>query len=558
MPRLRTFLHGCFAYATFLYFLASVLIVKEIFRSSLAHPFHRIAHKPLSLSLFPLLLWALGILFRMMPVILTVTSGMAWWTLKAGKASGRVWAIAASTSILLASIALLVAGVYIQKHGEHGHPNGLFLLVDAHLFVGLAGVVEFAGRNTQDKIVTGPSAARISGDGTSKALDALALVIQLGGVAAGMSLYMSWSRSHHLHVVHGYLSLIQVAIILVAVTVIHESAHAFTGLLLGMKLCAFVIGPLQWRHTEGRWHFRFRPRQFLAVSGAAGLVPTNPNQSRWIEIATIAAGPLSNLFFGAISMAVALSAQGRPYESLWEFFALFATISFVIFVVNLIPFRPDSLYSDGARIYQILRGGPLADYHRILSVVASTLVTPIRSRDYDIRAIERASASFTSGPRALRLRLLAARHYFDCGSYLESSRALAAAERIDHEASSNIAAEIYAAVVMNVLSCGDSGAAHQWWNKLESTKPAKLDAEYWLAKCAVHWTENDANAANEAWNTGYADLQKHPEVGAYNFVRDCFSMMKGLLGNSPIVSSIRDQDPTESRALELLTAPASD
>ena len=558
MPRLRAFLHGCFAYATFLYFLASVLVVKQIFRISLAHPLHRIVHKTLSLSLLLLFLWALGVLFRMMPVILTVTSGMAWWSLKAGKASGRLWAIAASASILLASIVLLVAAIYLQKHGAHGNPNGLFLLVDIHLFVGLAGVVEFAGRNTQDKIARGPSSARISGDGTNRALDALALVIQLGGVAAGMSLYMSWSRSHHLRLVHGYLSLIQVAIILIAVTVIHESAHAFAGLLLGMKLCAFVIGPLQWRNSEGRWHFKIRPGQFLVVSGAAGLVPTNPKQSRWVEIATIAAGPLSNLLFGAIALAAALSAQGKPYESLWEFFALFATISFVIFAVNLIPFRPDSLYSDGARIYQILRGGPLADYHRVLSIVASTLVTPIRPRDYDIQAIERASACFTSGPRALRLRHLAARYYFDRNCYCESSAALAEAERIDHEGSSDLSAEIYAAVIMNVLSCGNCGAARQWRNKLESTKPVKLGADYWLAKCAAHWTENDANAANEAWNTGYADLRKLPDVGAFNFDRDCYSMMRGLLDNFAIVSSISDQDSTESRALELLTAPAAD
>ena len=561
MPKFRRFLHGCFGYAAFLYFLASVLTIKGFFKGLLAYPLNRIVHPTLSLNLLAIGVASLSLLVRATPIILTVANGMAWWTSKAGKRSARRWAIAASASILFTSILLMFAAVYAQQHGfgargrAHGNPNAFFLLVDVHLFVGLAGLVEFLRRDPQAKIATGASSAPVSGDGTSKALDALALVVQLGGVATGMSLYMSWSRSHHLPIVRGYLSLLQIAIILIAVTVIHESAHAFTGSLLGMKLRAFVIGPLQWRNSEGGWNFKFRPGQFLAVSGAAGLVPTDPEQSRWIEIATIAAGPLSNLLSGSVAVAFALSAQGRPYEQLWEFFALFATISFVIFAVNLIPFRPDSLYSDGARIYQILRGGPLADYHRILAIVSSTFVTPLRPRDFDIKAIQRASAHFTSGPKALRLRLLAAEYFFDRNCYLESSTALAEAENTSPESGTDFPAETYAAVVVSFIQPRpDVDAARRWWNRIESKAPSRLNAGYWLAKCAFHSAENDAPAAREAWTTAHAILQKLPSVGIHEFDRDCCGALKKLLDTPPSASpdNACRQPAEQLRQLELL------
>lgn len=534
MPKLRKFLYGCFGYATFLYFLASVLTVKGFVHSLFTGPLNRIHHQP-SLRMLAIVLAALSQLVRATPVILTVVNGMAWWTFKTGRPSARRWALTASASIVLASVLLLVAAIRMQRYGAHGHPNGLFLLVNVHLFVGLAGFVEFAKLDPRNKTFLKAGPPRISGDGTNKVFDALALIVQLGGVAVGMSLYMGWSRSHHLAIVRGYLSLLQVAIVLLVVTVIHESAHALTGLALGMRLRAFIIGPFQWRNADDRWNFKFLPGQFMAVSGAAGLVPARPDQSRWIEIATIAAGPLSNLLSGAIAVEVALYAQGKPYEPLWEFFALFATISLVTFAANLIPFRPDSLYSDGARIYQILRGGPLADYHKTVAILCSTLVTPLRPKDYDIHAIQRASAHFTSGPRALRLRFLAARHYFDQSRYAESSVALAEAERIYYrEPDSDIPAEICSAVVISVLLPNrDADAARRWWRRLGSQTPEQLNPDYWLAKCAFHWAEHDPAAAREAWNTGQAYLEKLPGSGSCNYDRDCYVRMQEVLAAAP-------------------------
>ena len=69
--------------------------------------------------------------------------------------------------------------------------------------------------------------------------------------------------------------IIIVALVGLLLVALHEFGHSFVGLLLGMKLRAFVVGPFQWRIREGKWEFRFEPRQILATSGATGIVPTS-------------------------------------------------------------------------------------------------------------------------------------------------------------------------------------------------------------------------------------------------------------------------------------------
>ena len=129
----------------------------------------------------------------------------------------------------------------------------------------------------------------------------------------------------------------------------------------------------------------------------------------------------------------------RPY---WEYFALFATVSLVAGIINLIPFRPEALYSDGARILQLFRGSPVSDYYRAVKSVQSSLVSMRRPRDYDIASINGASRHLTSGETGLLLRLWVAEHYEDLGEFSEARSAFAEAEQIYEESASDISADL--------------------------------------------------------------------------------------------------------------------
>jgi Zn-dependent protease len=368
---------------------------------------------------------------------------------------------------------------------------------------------------------------RIVGDGTSNLLDGLATALAFDGYFAGSYFWVGWGRTNHLPLIHGYAYWLMLIAAVLFETAAHESGHALVGVAFGMRLRAFIVGPFQWRIRDGRWTFQFPIAKLLSAGGAASVVPTDPAQPGWHEICMIAAGPLASLFTSLVALVAVITAPGSSYEQAWEFIALVATFGFVSFAVNLIPVRPESLYSDGARIYQLLSGGPWTDLHRALSIVKSSLVTPLRPRDYDIEAIQRASLSFTHGHQALLLRLLATSYFLDSGKLPEARETLAQAECIYHESASDIPAELYTAFIFDsAFLRRDAASSRIWWDLMETKKPTHLGVDYWLARSALLWIENHPAEACEAWDKTNALAQKLPNAGTYEFDR----YRVGLLG----------------------------
>jgi hypothetical protein len=471
-----------------------------------------------------------------MPLALAALYGMAWWTAKKGKSSSRGWAIAASLAMLLLSIPLLIAGYYILRYSPRASAHFAIFVVLV-LVIGIAGLVAFGPRGVQGP-VNHPKPARIAGDGTSRLLDTIALLLGIGGAVVGANWWERWRfavglPSHSLILI--YLQIAAAALIAIAV---HESGHAAVALALGMKLRAFIVGPFHWRIRDGKWKFEFHPARLLSFGGAAGAVPSNPEQPVWHRICVSAGGPLASLYGGLIAMCLALTAKDRSYEQFWELPALIATFSLVGFAVNLIPFRfnarNEAAYSDGAKIYQFLRGGPWADLHRVFSIAGSTLVTPLRPRDYDIQAIQRTARSFTSGRQGLLLRLIASSYFLDRDMIPEAREALAEAESIYLESASDISAELHTDFVFgNAFLCRDAARARQWWERMESKKPTHFGVDYWLAQSALRWIESRPLEAYEAWNKGNTLAQQLPAAGIYEFDRYCYSLLRQVLDEAP-------------------------
>src|SRR5713101_3188247 len=133
------------------------------------------------------------------------------------------------------------------------------------------------------------------------------------------------------------------------------------------------------------------------------------------SLCMVAGGPFATLLTGTFALWVAFAAEGHSPVQAGGAFALFGAWSFVGCAVNLLPLRTKRNYSDGAQIYQLLSDGPWGDYHRVAAVVGSTLVTPLRPRDYDSQAILRAAHSITQGIQGLALRLYAYGYFLDHG-----------------------------------------------------------------------------------------------------------------------------------------------
>jgi hypothetical protein len=519
MLKLRKFLCWCFGFLSLNFLAISAATIPRMLNSVHQHGFSASPHHRELPAGAALIFVVLVKLVLVLPLVLGIVHGAAWWTVKRGKRAARGWAIAASLGTLLFSIPLIVAAFYALTYAPRGFA-GILILAVLVLALGVAGLVAFVQPNSTEQALGPAKPPRIAGDGTSWLVDVMAWIVGFVGYFGGRYLWVHWGRTHGISLDRNSSSLVLIVAALLLAAFLHELGHALTGLALGMKLHMFVVGPFQWRIRDGRWTFKFVLAQFFSAGGATAVVPTNPWQPRWREICMIAAGPLANLFTGLIAGYAAIVAKGQPYEPYWSILTIFSTLSLVTFVVNLIPFRPEAAYSDGARIYQLLGGGPWADLHRAFSIVTSTLVTPLRPKDFDIDAIQRAELSFTQGNQALLLRLFASSYFADCGMISQACDAVTEAERIYQESAPDIPADLLTVFVFdNAFLRRDAAKARLWWERMEAKKPTYFGVDYWLAKSALSWIEGRKEEALEAWEKGNLLAQKLPAAGGYEYDR---------------------------------------
>lgn len=520
MLKLRKFLCWWFGLQAFMFSLPAIFTIVFFLRRSNAH-----GPSPSGRS-FVILFAAL--------LLLALPNGMAWWTVKNRKAFARGWAILASFEMVLMGLLPLIVmnlPAAYQRHSGHDRPQHFVAVVVIFLVIGVTGLFVFGRRDSMKQSPADPvKPPRIAGDGTSRLLDGIAWIVGIAGYLWGRHLWVQWGRAHGLIWSSGLsVYLLILAAVLITV-VLHESGHVAVGLALGMKLRAFIVGPFHWRIRDGRWKFQFLPAKILSLGGAAGLVPTDPKQSHWREIWMGAAGPLTNLVTGLIVTVAVLTSAGRPYEQYWQLLALVSTLSLITFIVNLIPLRPESHYSDGARIYQLLAGGPLADLYRVMNLVSSTLVTPLRPRDYDINAIQRAEISFKEGRQALLLRFFASYYFLDHGMISQACAAFIDAESIYSQSALELPAELHTDFVFSsAFLRRDAADARLWWERMEAKKPTHFGVDYRLAQSALFWIEGRKEEAREAWNKGNLLAQKLPAAGCYDFDRYRYSLLRDCI-----------------------------
>ncbi len=559
MLKLQRFIRVVYANAALVYLVVSLHTVQEACRMplALAHETPRNDEWPAFAAMLLGNIAARGI--YLMPLALGLLFGWTWWSLRAGRPAARKWAMAAAVVLTLSALPLILP-VLMLPDGGLAFQAIIGGICTVSLATGLAGIIAFRKKANPSGSVQDVPAPRVHGDGTNKALDVIALALQIGGTLALIEMYSRWGTARDLPVPSGLAWQLDFLGIALAMIVLHEAGHALVGLAVGMQVRAFVAGPFQWRIESGRWKFRFRPTQILAFSGAAGLVAVDPDQNRWCEISMILAGPGMNLLTGGIAAGLAYIAVGRAWEPYWSELALFASLSIVTAIVNLIPFRPDSLYSDGARIYQIFRGGPMADYQRATKTVVCTLVSARRPRDYDIGAIRRAAAYFTEGFQAMLLRLWESSYLYDTGDMAGAGAAFAEAERICNATVKEMPVELYTALVTGALLLRrDAVAARGWWEKMQAARPTKLNADYRMAECALHWSEGNAEEARAAYAAGKALLAEMPRTGAYDYDREFYEKMETLLREPPAtVDSRMTAQSDEGVRGPLVPSPAMD
>ena len=252
---------------------------------------------------------------------------------------------------------------------------------------------------------------------------------------------------------------------------------------------------------------------------------------------TLIGGPVASLVMGAIFIVVAMLTPGRPWQNYWMFFSMLATFSISAFIVNLIPLKPESLYSDGAQLHQIVTNGPWARVHFAFAMVTSSLVSRVRPRDFDIDVIRCAADSVPEGERGLLLRMFACLHYMDMRNpdpreaiaWMEQAEPLFERFSGFSEATRHLRREfvfVNALLQTRSLLCRgdvveeDRGAA-------EGRAGRRLLA---LHKALLLWLRRgQREEARDAWAQGNPLAQALPVAGTYEFTRSHFAKLAAAL-----------------------------
>lgn len=450
---------------------------------------------------------------------LGVSAGIAWWTLKNGKPSGRSWAIIASTAALAPSSLFLILN-------QGRYPVTIF----SGGFLGLAGLVAFAAKDSAIDVddTRARTKARIAGDGTSKFKDYLAQGISMGIIWLAFQFWNQWAAFHGLGRPRLLSYLVQLNIAVLLTTLFHEFGHLVAGWASGKMLRLLQIGPFRWAVRHGKWRFEFQLRRFYG--GGVAMVAPDLHDLRSRQVFLLLGGPVASLVAGSIFMVLTLTAIGNPWAPCWSLLSTLATLSLAGFVVNLIPLKPESQYSDGAQLYQIVTNGPWARVHLAFAMVTTSAVASVRPRDFDINVIDEAADLVPHGERGLLLRLFACKHYIDNNRIPEALTNMQAAEALYEECKFERPQDICAEFVfMNAFYKRDLAAAELWWRRIEAMGRNEPDSDYWRAKASLNWMRGERDEALSAWERGNTLAEELPSAGMHDFTRSCFAKLREAL-----------------------------
>jgi hypothetical protein len=140
MLKLQKFMRTAFGYASIVSSAVFIALSPALISAPLPHLTARFHAGPVSL-----LLIAMRELMLVMPAVLAISSGLAWWALRKGLQPARSRALAASASCLVMSTPFLAAGIAIRLYSLAGpvEVTGVLVLFVTLLSLGIAGLVAF-------------------------------------------------------------------------------------------------------------------------------------------------------------------------------------------------------------------------------------------------------------------------------------------------------------------------------------------------------------------------------------------------------------------------------
>ena len=147
----------------------------------------------------------------------------------------------------------------------------------------------------------------------------------------------------------GYLVFALYIPAIVTALIVHECGHLLAGWMVGFRFSSIAIGPVAFSLEYGK--LKLQIRKGFPAGGYAGMHIDGIRRLRRRLAVFVMAGPAANLISALLSAPLAKSYRAGT----WSTFAyVFAMISVMIGLVNLIPVRLGVMYPDGSRLWMLI------------------------------------------------------------------------------------------------------------------------------------------------------------------------------------------------------------
>ena len=133
--------------------------------------------------------------------------------------------------------------------------------------------------------------------------------------------------------------------------VLHEAGHLLGALANDFEVSGVVLGPFRFVRLGASWTLVFKTHRLVEASVSA-FPKTEENWRRKMMI-VVAAGPLATFLSGLASMFLLHMHSGADNWFIW-YLRAFAQVSFLIFVLGLVPNHPSLLCQNDAALFRSL------------------------------------------------------------------------------------------------------------------------------------------------------------------------------------------------------------
>ena len=131
-------------------------------------------------------------------------------------------------------------------------------------------------------------------------------------------------------------------------TAIHEAGHLAAGKVVGFRADGILLGGIRFSRSGDRWRFKFMPSLIFGGAVRPGSKTGKPSRAHFALM--IAGGPIASLLLtGACTYALVAHGSGT---SSWISTMFWASS---LCILSLLPLRSAVNWSDGARLWMLLR-----------------------------------------------------------------------------------------------------------------------------------------------------------------------------------------------------------